>query len=80
MNAPQQQIPAPPEGFEYFGVGPLNCIPDDKSYDIAAVTQRPNDNWETGFQGYSSDHYAIRVGTELHRLNFEERTTTSQKP
>jgi len=65
-------IPAPPEGFDYWGRGPLpHQANKTGGPDIEAI---PNDlihGWESGFEGGSySLHYAIRRGTELHRLNF----------
>jgi hypothetical protein len=62
-------IPAPPEGYDYWGKGPIPHSSPSLHPGIAAYT---DDCWDTsGWRGLlKQTHYAICRGTELHRLNF----------
>lgn len=77
-------VPAPPDGFDYFGNGSLAAkMPDPKDdqaiyEDIACFNGH---EWGTGVsryaefilvhgKGVTGRHKAIRRGTELHRRNF----------
>jgi len=90
MKTPQPKpdhIPSPPEGFEYFGKGPLPHESKFPTFEIFNYGEHipndewTNDEWSGGFYGTSGgNHYAIRIGSELHRLNFGERKTTKAHP
>lgn len=69
-------IPEPSEGFDYWGKKPLDKIPKTPSSDIAFFD---GGQWDTTSYGnYISIHYAIRRGTDLHRLNFGESQTPQE--
>jgi len=61
-------IPAPPEGFIYFGVGPLKKKDSTHSCDIAMCHE--GQDWVVGANGLSSGlHYAVRVGSAIAKDN-----------
>jgi hypothetical protein len=73
-------VPPPPEGFEYWGKGPLveRAHSPEAAEDVARITCMDAFTWSgwcTGFWGNmrGGAHYALRKGTELHRLNFEAK-------
>lgn len=70
---PLEGATKPPDGFEYWGVGPLTHRPDDDDEFDCAFMGISGDSWTVGGQGcYDTYHYAIRRNTALHAANFGE--------
>ena len=63
-------VPQPPDGFDYFGNGPVSGATLKDNRDIASLSFATG-KWVFEASGKSSDYrYALRRGTDLHRLNF----------
>lgn len=61
-----------PEGFLYFGKGPLKVLPTDKEEaELVAGRRLPNGKWYgPSYSGkYDSHEYAIKAGTKLAKDN-----------
>jgi len=61
-------LPNPPEGFTYYGKGPLKSLPTTNTLDVACIVSR-HDKWTVGHNGVSELFYALRKGSEIARLN-----------
>lgn len=67
-------VDGPPEGFSYYGPGPLKTPSDEASNDILAISATDlKDDWESGYYGDSSAdtgiHYALRTGSAIAKAN-----------
>lgn len=78
MKTPPSNIPPVPEGFEYFGEGPLPFSEKHPTSDIALC----HPDWgfwspASATGSLSKVYYALRIGSEVHRKNMpkEEETT-----
>lgn len=59
-------VPPPPDGFEYWGFGPI-ASQGKSPQDVAYLSEG---RWKTGGYGNSEGtHYALRIGSEIHCLN-----------
>ena len=62
-----------PEGYIYFGEGPLKVLNEGHNYDVATFCS--DNKWDTGaWAGNGDFEYAIKAGSELARLNGLEET------
>ena len=62
-----------PASHQYFNLGPLPILPkqislDDSGNDVIRLT--PNSGWVRGDGSSSSIEYALKIGSDLHKINF----------
>ena len=66
-------IPNPPDGFTYYGLGPLQVIVRDKETDEGrdvAKLCHYNSRWTINWVGDGAGaHYALRTGSEIAKAN-----------
>lgn len=65
-------IPNPPDGFTYYGLGPLRVQAENemmKERHNVAYCRDSHDEWDTGFYGDRFKHYALRTGSEIAKAN-----------
>jgi len=71
MNTQPNELPPCPDGFEYFGLGPLTVKSNWSSGDDVAILEDGCEKWEIGAIGDSDGcHYALRINSPIHAANF----------
>lgn len=68
LRQPPEGIPQPPEGFECFGYGPLPSPPSKDHQDVAHYGSFTG--WGIPGKGNTPCCYALRIGSEIHKKNF----------